>query len=62
MVIGIVVNVMNAENEKMLKLEEQQSGEPTIEDVYAKLERIDRLLETMQVPLPQQPPREPADK
>ena len=56
MVIGIVVNVMNAENEKMLKLEEQQSGEPTIEDVYAKLERIDRRLESMQGPASRRPP------
>ena len=56
MVIGIVVNVMNAENEKMLKLEEQQSGEPTIEDVYARLERIDRRLESMQGPASRRPP------
>jgi voltage-gated sodium channel len=60
MVIGIVVNVMNAENEKMLKAEASQNNEPSIEDVYAKLERIDQRLDTIlasqpQVPNPESP-------
>jgi len=45
MVIGIVVNVMNAENERILKLEAEERNEPTIADLKAELEQIRALLE-----------------
>ena len=45
MVIGIVVNVMHAENEKMLKGDEQEDHEPSIKDTYEKLVRVERMLE-----------------
>ena len=45
MVIGIVVNVMNAENERLLKIEAEEAHEPTLRDVNEKLERLERLLE-----------------
>ncbi len=44
MVIGIVVNVMNAENEKMLKAKAEAAHEPTIRDVHEKLERLEKLI------------------
>jgi len=46
MVIGIVVNVMNAENERLLKIEAEEAHEPTLRDVNEKLERLERLLES----------------
>jgi voltage-gated sodium channel len=45
MVIGIVVNVMNAENEKLLKAEAEEQHEPTLKDVHEKLVRLERLIE-----------------
>lgn len=46
MVIGIVVNVMNKESEKLLKLEAEVAHEPTLRDVMDRLERLeDRLLQ-----------------
>jgi len=45
MVIGIVVNVMNAENEKLLKAQAEEAHEPTLKDIHHKLERLERLLE-----------------
>lgn len=45
MVIGIVVNVMNAENEKLLQAEREELHEPTIKDVYAKLSHLEGLME-----------------
>ena len=46
MVIGIVVNVMNAENEKLLKAQAEADHEPTLRDIHEKLERLERLLKT----------------
>jgi len=46
MVIGIVVNVMNTENEKLLKAQAKEAHEPTLEDIHEKLQRLERLLET----------------
>jgi len=46
MVIGIVVNVMNVENEKLLKAQAEEAHEPTLRDVHEKLERLERLLES----------------
>ena len=45
MVIGIVVNVMNAENEKLLQAEMEERHEPTLKDVHEKLVHLERLLE-----------------
>jgi voltage-gated sodium channel len=45
MVIGIVVNVMNAENEKMLKAQAEEAHEPTLKDIHHKLERLEKLLD-----------------
>jgi len=45
MVIGIVVNVMNAENEKLLQAEMEERHEPTLKDVHEKLVQLERLLE-----------------
>jgi voltage-gated sodium channel len=45
MVIGIVVNVMNAEAEKMLRAEADAHHEPTLKDLYEKLVHIERRLE-----------------
>ncbi len=44
MVIGIVVNVMNDEHEKMLKLEARESQEPTLTDVQQQLDRLELLI------------------
>ena len=44
MVIGIVVNVMNDEHAKMLKTQAQAANEPSLEDLHAKLENLERLL------------------
>ena len=46
MVIGIVVNVMHEEHEKVLKAEAEAAHEPTLRDVHEKLERLERLLES----------------
>jgi voltage-gated sodium channel len=46
MVIGIVVNVMNAENEKLLKAQAKEAHEPTLSDIHDKLERLENLLAT----------------
>lgn len=46
MVIGIVVNVMSKESERLLKLEADVAQEPTLRDVMDRLERLeDRLLQ-----------------
>jgi len=45
MVIGIVVNVMNTENEKLIKAQAEEAHEPTLKDVHEKLERLEKLLE-----------------
>ncbi len=45
MVIGIVVNVMNTENEKLLKAQAEEAHEPTLKDISDKLERLERLLD-----------------
>ena len=44
MVIGFVVNVMNAENEKLLKAQAEEAQEPTLKDIHQKLERLERLM------------------
>jgi len=44
MVIGIVVNVMNDEHQKLLKQRAMDAHEPTLQDVYAKLERLEQQL------------------
>ncbi|MEH6470082.1 MAG: ion transporter [Halopseudomonas sp.] len=44
MVIGIVVNVMNDEHNKLLKQKAIEAHEPTIEDIYHKLESVERRL------------------
>jgi len=44
MVIGIVVNVMNAENEKLIKAQAEEAHEPTLKDIHDKLERLEKLL------------------
>ena len=41
MLIGIVVNVMNIENQNALTQEALEANEPTIEDVYLKLEALE---------------------
>jgi len=45
MVIGIIVNVMNAENEKLLKAQVEEAHEPTLRDIHDKLERLEKLIE-----------------
>lgn len=45
MVIGIVVNVMNTENEKMLQEQKQQEHEPTLKDIHQQLQRLEKLIE-----------------
>ncbi|MEH6823880.1 MAG: ion transporter [Motiliproteus sp.] len=45
MVIGIVVNVMNDEHNKLLKQKALDAHEPTIEDIYHKLEAMEALLQ-----------------
>ena len=45
MVIGIVVNVMDAENQKMVQARKQQEHEPTLETIQAQLLRVEKLLE-----------------
>ena len=44
MVIGIVVNVMNAENEKLIKAKAEEQNEPTLRDIQAQLERLQQQL------------------
>lgn len=45
MVIGIVVNVMNAEHERIMREEAEAANEPTIADLKAELAEIKQLLE-----------------
>ena len=45
MVIGIVVNVMNDEHEKVLQAQRDKLHEPTIRDVHEKLERLEKLMQ-----------------
>ena len=45
MVIGIVVNVMNAENEKLLREQAAEQHEPTLRDIQAQLARLEQRLE-----------------
>ena len=45
MVIGIVVNVMNAENEKLLQAQREEQHEPTLIDIHQKLLHLERLIE-----------------
>lgn len=45
MVIGIVVNVMHAETEKMQQDKEQDRPEPSLQEVQRQLLRLQRLLE-----------------
>lgn len=45
MVIGIVVNVMNDEHEKVLQAQREKLHEPTIKDVHEKLERLEKLMQ-----------------
>jgi voltage-gated sodium channel len=45
MVIGIVVNVMHAETEKMQQGEEPETAEPSLQEVQEQLLRLQRLLE-----------------
>jgi len=52
MVIGIVVNVMNAENEKMLKAQQLEDNEPTIKDLHDKLLQLEQLLQSQQSSAP----------
>jgi voltage-gated sodium channel len=44
MVIGIVVNVMNAENEKLLKAQAEEQHEPTLRDIQEQLARLEHRL------------------
>ncbi len=45
MVIGIVVNVMNDEHDKMLQNQNQSRHEPTLEDIQQQLARLEKLME-----------------
>ncbi|WP_207063639.1 ion transporter [Motiliproteus sp. SC1-56] len=45
MVIGIVVNVMNDEHAKVLKQKAKEAHEPTLVDLYAKLEAMEAQLQ-----------------
>ena len=45
MVIGIVVNVMHAETEKMQQGQEPETSEPSLQEVQEQLLRLQRLLE-----------------
>ncbi len=45
MVIGIVVNVMNAENEKLMRAQAEEQHEPTLRDIHAQLARLEERLE-----------------
>lgn len=45
MVIGIVVNVMNAENEKLIKAQAEEQHEPTLRDIQAQLARLEERLD-----------------
>ena len=44
MVIGIVVNVMNEEHERILKEEAIEANEPTIADLQKQLAEIKEML------------------
>lgn len=52
MVIGIVVNVMNAENEKLLQAQKEELHEPTLNDIHKKLLHLERLMELQVRPEP----------
>ena len=45
MLIGIIVNVMDGENKKVLTEEALEANEPTIKDIYLKLEALEARLE-----------------
>ena len=45
MVIGIVVNVMNAESEKLMRAQAQEQHEPTLRDIQEQLARLAYRLE-----------------
>ena len=45
MVIGIVVNVMNAENEKLMREQAEEAHEPTLRDIHAQLARLEERLD-----------------
>ena len=45
MVIGIVVNVMNAENEKLVRMKAEEQHEPTLRDIQGQLARLQQQLE-----------------
>ena len=45
MVIGIIVNVMDGENQKVRSEEALEANEPTIKDIYLKLEALEARLE-----------------
>ena len=44
MVIGIVVNVMNAEHEKLLQAEAEERHDPTLHDIQQQLARLEEQL------------------
>ena len=45
MLIGIIVNVMDGENQKVRSEEALEANEPTIKDIYLKLEALEARLE-----------------
>lgn len=45
MLIGIIVNVMDSENQKVRSEEALEANEPTIKDIYLKLEALEARLE-----------------
>ena len=45
MLIAIIVNVMDSENKKVLNQEAQDANEPTIKDIYLKLEALEARLD-----------------
>ncbi|MDJ0881618.1 MAG: ion transporter [Gammaproteobacteria bacterium] len=48
MVIGIVVNVMDAENEKMRQSQEPPNQEPSLLEIQQQLQQVERLLQAQQ--------------
>ena len=42
MLIGIVVNVMNAENEKLMGAQAEEEHEPTLRDIHEQRARLER--------------------
>lgn len=45
MLIGIIVNVMDSENQKVRSEEAMEANEPTIKDIYLKLEALEARLD-----------------